>query len=42
MKNGTGIWKSPKGDYYEGQWKNNRQNGKGIHKHKMSTFIGSF
>lgn len=42
MKNGYGVWRSPKGSYYEGQWVNNRQHGPGLFKHKTSTYKGEF
>lgn len=34
MKNGVGKWTSPNGDYYQGTWVNNKQEGEGIHFHK--------
>ena len=40
MKCGYGVWKSPKGDYYEGEWLHNRQHGQGLFKHKTSTYKG--
>ena len=30
-KEGTGTWKSPKGDSYIGEWKDNKSNGFGVH-----------
>jgi hypothetical protein len=42
VKEGHGVWKSPKGDKYEGLWANNRQNGKGILTHRYSIFKGTF
>jgi hypothetical protein len=42
MKNGFGIWKSLKGDSYEGNWYQNRQHGEGVFKHRISTYKGQF
>lgn len=30
MKNGQGVWVSPKGYKYEGEWLHNRQHGQGV------------
>ena len=42
MKSGQGVWRSPKGDSYEGEWFLNRQHGQGVFKHKVSTYKGEF
>lgn len=42
MKNGFGKWRAPQGHSYEGQWRNNKQNGQGIYRHKVSTYKGEF
>ena len=42
MKEGKGVWRSPTGDYCEGEWKKNRQNGQGYFKHRNSTYKGNF
>ena len=39
-KNGYVKYNSPSGDSCEGEWKNDQQHGKGIFKHKMSTYEG--
>jgi hypothetical protein len=42
MKNGFGVWRSPKGDYYSGNWLQNMQSGEGTFKHSNSTYKGEF
>lgn len=37
------MWTSPKGNRYEGEWKNSKQNGKGLYVHVGgSKYIGYF
>jgi hypothetical protein len=41
-KNGYGVWQSPNGDSYVGNWVNGRQHGTGTHTHKNSVYKGEF
>lgn len=38
MKHGQGTWKNVNGDYYNGSWVENRQEGHGIHMHQGNNY----
>ena len=42
MKHGKGVWIGLNEDSYEGDWKENKQEGTGIHKHPKSVYEGEF